>query len=285
MEQLLTSEPKKIKGKIIVILLAIFAVLSRGVGALIPMISSIIILVEKSFDYPFAYYLGLLKTPVFALMDALPFILFIVFVLFLAKKPKGTILLTVTFGLVAANHVVYLVDNAITNIFYFIQNSDYIFESSEALIMTVVPNLVFGISQILVVISAILVIVGSFKGFKSKPLSVISGVIGLGGYSILTIYNAVEYTSGIVKSIQLIKYTEEAYIGTVFESIIPPMVEMYKNTIVSYSLSLASTLAVGFAFAAFFVALIILTSNNRLPEIIKSKKPIATEDEATTVEL
>ena len=283
MEQLLTSEPKKIKGKIIVILLAIFALLSRGVGALIPMISSIIILVKNSFDYPFAHYFDLLKIPVFALMDALPFILFIVFVLFLAKKPKGTILLTITFGLVAANHVVYLLDNAITDIFYFIQNSDYIFESSEALIMTVVPNLVFGISQILVVVASALVIVGSFKGFKSKPLSIISGALGLGGYAILTLYNAYVCISGIFNQISAIKYYEETFVGTIYESIIDVFTEQCKSQIHYYSLSLASTLAVGFAFIAFFVALIILTANNRLPEIIKSKNPVAAED-ATAIE-
>ena len=115
-------------------------------------------------------------------------------------------------------------------------------------------------------------------------MSIISGALGLGGYAIFTLYDAYVCISGIFNQISAIKYYEEIFGGTSYESIIDAFTEQYKNQIHLYSLSLASTLTVGFAFAAFFVALIILTANNRLPEIIKSKEPVATEDDATAIE-
>ena len=316
MEQTLLVKPRKMKGKTPVIILGVFAIVC-GIGGYFITLFSSLLSVYYPYVYEIAQsYSGNLgdnryskvsieaflerlqryirfsgereelflqsiieffTETVFLFITVLPILMFLVYVLFLFKKPKAKVFLPITCGFICLGQVGGIIksildiveanvrsDNGMTTIA--IRYADQIImpypESflCEGYKSIVAINEVWAcISSAILCIAAILILVASLKGLINKKLVIVPIIVGfvLNGISSLArLYTSFLWVSELMRSIP------QTRLFTNYISIFC-WIEVILVTAISALSILASI--------AFLAAILIFSAKNYIPEIIPMK--------------
>ena len=289
MEQTLTLKPRQMNSKATVIGLTLFAIILRVIAYFGTILNNLIsrfsdltdyifgclfdgrnisidvierrltFLLEHGFDIGDTIW-SLLSVTFYMLMDVLPFALIIIYVAFLYKKSKATLIVPIAFALLCLKNVINIIHTAIIYVVQMLNNSLVSWAYLVSIFVTALTILPY-------VIVFILLTIGSLKGFNSKPLMIVSSVVGICYYVFLSLLAAFS------NLITLIDAVSSALFANGYMS--------YSDMIINISL-MGFALLTMLAFVAFFIAVIIFASKNYIPEIIpmsqaKLEKLIATK--------
>ena len=291
MEQTLTVKPRQINSKVAIISLTLVAILLRVTAYFGTVINNLLSRASSFIDYILhCVFNGLDITPsaiehrlyvlqrefdladtiwslfsvtFYMLMDVLPFALIIIYVAFLYKKSKATLIVPISFALLCLRNLINLIHTAIS---YIAQAISYISSLKDLLNMATVSLvyiLVTALTILPYVIVFILLTVGSLKGFNSKPLMIAPSVAGICSYIFFSLL--VAFSNLMTITVVLLGNGNMSY------------TDMISNAFLT-----ASSLLSALAFVAFFIAVMIFAAKNYIPEIIpmsqaKLEKLIATK--------
>ena len=278
MENTKTLQPRKVNSKTAIIGLTLFAIILRVIAYFGTILNNLISRFSDLTDYIFGclfdgrnisidvierrltfllehgFAIGdiiwsLFSVTFYMLMDVLPFALIIIYVAFLYKKSKATLIVPISFALLCLKNVINLIHTAII---YVAQDLSYVSSLEDLLNMatvSLVSILVTALTILPYVIVFILLTVGSLKGFNSKPLMIAPSVAGICSYIFFSLLAA-------------------------FSNLMTITVVLLGNGNMSYSDMIINISLMGFAlltmlaFVAFFIAVIIFASKNYITEII-----------------
>lgn len=209
MEQTLKVQPRKMNGKVLIIVLSIASIIIKfiayleGIGInLFNLISSYLPSSLLRMNFSFEYFVRLftsvhspkmienftssmISSTISVISGILPVVLFLVYIAFFYKKSKATALLPITFGIIAILQVVTIIKITISVIGSIIT----IFSTGSITLINVIVligsytiNVIFGICTIAVVV---LLLIGSLKGFVNKPLVIIPCALCIGAHLIV----------------------------------------------------------------------------------------------------
>ena len=280
MEQTLTVQPRKMKGKVAVIILTAAALVLRIIGYLVTVVSTILSPFSDVLDYIITCIINgktisqsaiehriemlfehevinigdilssLFSVTFYAFLDVLPYALIILYVAFFYKKSKATALVPVAFGLLCLK---YIISFAHTCSIYM----EYIFSDIADGHGDIFGNIIgYAIYLIITAVFAapfviifVLLIISALKGFTNKPLAIVPSAVGI---------------ASCVLTAPLVLF-----------SVLPMIIMMFTDSVhISYGLVLTSVLNSiptsinTVAFISFFVAIIIFAAKNYIPEII-----------------
>lgn len=274
MEQTLKVQSRKLNGKVAIIILSIAAIVLRifayfqTVGSnffdimMLPILARSKFEMELLFEYfvklftsvHFPNYLlsfltSLIIPTLFVIKDILPILLFVVYLAFFFKKSKATVLLPITFGVLALGQFISLI-NAIINLIR------SIFIPGLNITITIVTVIIYMfpiLSYVIIIVAAVLLLIGSLKGFVNKPLVVIPCTLVIAPNVIIGVIVGFLLTiSGIIATIDNI------------------MTNNFTMTISSFTILLSgiSSVTLSLCTIVFFIAILVFVAKNYVPEII-----------------
>ena len=287
MEQTLTVKPRQMKGKVAIIIFAVAAILLRGAGYIVDLVnlfffhrySSLYHALQSfiAFDMATSTIIETISATFVALVDILPFILLLAYLLFCYRKSKFTVLLPITLGALGLVQLCRFVGNSFDLLYELLSNGTHISRSISSLIYYVshfLNNAVFGVTFTVVAIACVIILIAALKGFANKALTVVPAIMGIAASGISILSFAVNQFLRIAFVYDNIRdyyweydynyyydYYESYFNRTAFY-------EALNKSVVSSALSFFTTATVFLAIIAFFVAIIILASKNNIPEII-----------------
>ena len=273
MEQTLKVQSRKLNGKVAIIILSIAAIVLRifsyfqTVGynffnTMIPFLPHSMFEMEFSFEYFVRLFTSvhspkmienftssMIMPTLFVIKDILPFLLFVVYLAFFFKKSKATVLLPITFGALALGHFISLISYSINFIRGIIISGLNIIGT----IAMVIPFMFTILSAAIIIVAAVLLLIGSLKGFVNKPLVVIPCTLVIAPNVIIGIIVGFLLTiSGIIVTIDSI------------------LTNNFTMTITSFTilLSAIANVTVSLCTIVFFIAILVFVAKNYVPEII-----------------
>ena len=285
MEQTLTLKPRQMNSKTAIIGLTLVAIILRVIAYFGTILNNLISRFSDLTDYIFGclfdgrnisidvierrltYLLehgfdigdtiwSLFSVTFYMLMDVLPFALIIIYVAFLYKKSKATLIVPIAFALLCLKNVINIIHTSIIYVVQMLNNSLVSWDYLVFIFVTALTILPY-------VIVFILLTIGSLKGFNSKPFMIVSSVAGICAYVFLSVLGALS-----------------SFLSIIFALTVAGNMS-YSNMIINIFL-MGFALLTMLAFVAFFIAVIIFASKNYIPEIIpmsdaKLEKLIATK--------
>ncbi len=291
MEQTLTVKPRQINSKGVVISLTLIAILLRVTVYFGTVINNLLSRASSFIDYILhCVFNGLDITPsaiehrlyvlqgefdladtiwslfsvtFYMLMDVLPFALIILYVAFLYKKSKATLIVPISFALLCLRNLINLIHSVIIYVALTISDVSSLKDLLDYGMFTLLTLFTFTLTILPYIIVFLLLTVGSLKGFNSKPFMIVSSVVGICSYVFLGLLAA--FSNLIIVSVALFGHGNMSY------------TDMISNAFLT-----ASSLLSALAFVAFFIAVMIFAAKNYIPEIIpmsqaKLEKLIATK--------
>lgn len=276
MEQTLTLKPRQMNSKVAVIGLTLFAIILRVIAYFGTILNNLISrfsdltdyifgclfdgrnisidVIERRLTYLFEHGFdigdtiwSLFSVTFYMLMDVLPFALIIIYVAFLYKKSKATLIVPIAFALLCLKNVINLIHTAII---YVVQALSYVSSLEDLLNMgavSLVSIFVTALTILPYVIVFILLTIGSLKGFTNKPLMIVPSAFGICSYLCASTF---------------VTFTNVLSLITSFST------GRMIYTTVANSVSLISSILVAAAIISFFIAVIIFAAKNYIPEII-----------------
>lgn len=283
MEQTLSVKPRRLNGKAAIIVLSSLAVLMRVVGYFAGLVQWFLSQLELAGDYVLSCLergmdidmsrldkwinrdldlidipdgvSTVLSTTANMLFTVMPFVLLIIYVAFLYKKSKATVIIPIAFGILTLRDIVSCI-TAIGSYVSLLQSDEYHFASTAQQHSMEIGVVVSCIVVVLLCIPSfvldLLLVIGSLKGFVNKALIIVPAIIQIAFQLLGAMVIAAFQVFTVIMGASGFVHMDELYIINSISSFIV--------------VGICST-----ALVLFFIAVIILAVKNYIPEIIPMK--------------
>lgn len=301
MEQLLSKKSKKTGAKILVIALLVFAALLGGTGAMIDLISTIVNMIQYPDNIVLPHLLSLFSTLAFVVIDILPVVLLLIYLIFCYPKSRAMYLLPITFGALCLGQLIHLIDvligsfGTISNVI--MELLEYSFSMLDAILEAYLPEIAYmtanGFGFLLVFIAFLILTIKSLKGNSVKRGIIPCTVMGVLVCVSIGMYSLVFNLTSIIESLDAMNTNKYSHMILTFGSAsyiyidgslmtLESYLDFYRNNIVACSMSLASAISVCLALVILLIAVILFIGKNDFPAIIKPKEKEENATVATT---